>query len=261
MTVLVDKHPRRLYQTFGGRGSTQEERERADLLDQLLEKRIDRLVKRLEKDKLAPEKAGKASVATYWMLGQALREVASNEDLFNQTELPLLWRNAKMYLPETLLYKDRGPYREHLWYCYRLGAYPRKIAVHMNWGEWVTIFDSTGINQEPRFDTWFVTKLSEKGDRITREQIRIFAPCVNAMLGNIDIHDLGNTELENCYEACWSIMKVWSHKKSDSGRYKIERKELQSGINELMGKLDHVMNGDCSPQVYAEEVVALAENV
>ena len=260
MTVLIKKIPK-AYQSLGGSGSTEEDRKKADRLDELLEGRIQALLKDLEEQELMPRQAGKGSILTYWMLGRTLREVAVHRELFDEAELPLLWQNAKLYIPEKLLYRKRGPYREHLWYCYRLGSYPKGIAERMNWGEWVTIFDSMGINQEPRFDDWFVSKLSKEQTRISREQIRIFAPSVNTMLGNVDIQELSDSELTNCYEACWSIMKQWFHYKQQDEDYGVGRKEIQVGINELLGKLDLVMAGELPPEMFADEVVTSPADV
>ena len=117
MTVLVKKEPQRTYQSLGSLGSTEKDRNRADKLDEALEQRIKRLLKDLKRKGLTPEKAGKGSTAAYGEVGRALRDVADNEKLLDKAELPLFWQNAKMYIPAELRYRDRGPYREHLWYC------------------------------------------------------------------------------------------------------------------------------------------------
>jgi hypothetical protein len=256
MAVLVVKLPQRRYQMIGGIGLSGAEREQADRLDNRMEARIKELVQWLAQQDLMPSEKGKGSLRAYWELGRALRDVALSEDFPHTAELPLLWRNAKLYIPEALLYQDRGPYREHLWYCYRLGGYAEPLLNKLKWGEWVTVFDSNGINQEPRFDVWFQQKLSALQSRPEREWIRMFAPCVNEMLGNIDTCDLSDTELSNCYETAWQITAAWYTKKVDNPDYAVGRKEVQKVINDHLGLLDQVMEGLLSPDKFAEAIIS-----
>jgi len=259
VAVLVRKEPERRYQKIGAIGTSQPERDQADRLDTRLEKRVIKLVDTLNDKGLIPKKQGKGSLLTYWELGRALREVADSDDFPHKAELPLLWRNAKMYLPKEVLYKQRGPYREHLWYCYRLGGYPRKLSQKMKWGEWVTIFDSSGINQESRFDDWFQQKLSNQKGRIEREQIRMFTPCVNKLLGDIDVNDLTNDELFNCYEAAWQIALNWHTRKTSDPDYTDKREDIQKRIEERFALLDKVMEGDISPEDFISEILGFSE--
>jgi hypothetical protein len=258
MTVLVIKEPKRIYQSLGGLTSTAQDRNKADRLDRLLEKGIKRLTTDLKKNRLMPRKAGQGRTRTYWEVGRALRDVADDSNLLERAELPLFWRNAKLYLPEVLLYRDRGPYREHLWYCYRLASYPSELASKMSWGEWVTIFDSTGINQEPRFDTWFKTKLSQWQESLGRSWIRIFAPCVNAMLGNIYTYDLTDVELFSCYEAAWQVVRELHLQRQKEGSILMDRKEIQESIKSRFGLLDAVMEGTLSAYEYAQRIMTNA---
>jgi len=259
VTVLVKKEPNRIYQSLGSLSATQQDCSKADKLDHVLEQRIKRLLKDLKRKGLTPEKAGKGSAATYWEVGRALHDVADNRKLLDKAELPLFWQNAKMYIPAELRYRERGPYREHLWYCYRLGSYPKELADKMSWGEWVTIFDSTGINQELRFDVWFKAKLSEQQEHVGRNWIRMFAPCVNAMLGNIYTHDLSESELVFCYEAAWQVIgeaHTLQHKRDNKGSYLVGRRELQASIKCNLALLGGVMEGTLSAAEYARKILA-----
>jgi len=256
MAVLVAKIPQKRYQMMGSTGLSEADVAQADKLDKRIETRIRKLVEELIAQGFMPSEKCKGSLKAYWELGRALREVAQSEDFPHHAELPLLWRNAKLYIPDALLYEDRGPYREHLWYCYRLGGYPEPLANKMKWGEWVTVFDSKGINQEARFDIWFKEKLSGLPSRVNREWIRIFAPCVNEMLGNIDTCDLSDAELRNCYEAAWQITVAWCLKKAENSGYMAGRKEIQLAISDHLALLDRVMEGELSPDKFAETVIA-----
>jgi len=258
VTVLISKEPNRIYQSLGSLSATQQDCSKADKLDHVLEQRIKRLLKDLKRKGLTPEKAGRGSTAAYWEVGTALHDVADNRKLLDKAELPLFWQNAKMYIPAELRYRERGPYREHMWYCYRLGGYPGELAGKMSWGEWVTIFDSTGINQELRFDGWFKAKLSEQQEHVGRSWIRMFAPCVNAVLGNIYTHDLSESELFFCYEAAWQVVgeaHTLKHKRGDKGNYFVGRRELQASIKSNMALLGAVMEGTLSAADYARKIL------
>ena len=257
MAVLVAKYPQRRYQSMGTIGMSVQEQQKADRLDARVEQSFKDLVRLLTNKGLMPEKKGRGTLEAYWELGSCLRGVVDSEDFVDVAELPLLWRNAKMYVSEELLYKDRGPYREHLWYCYRLGGYPKELATKMKWGEWVTIFDSSGINQEGRFDDWFKTTLAKQEGMVSRECIRMFAPFVNAMLGNIDISDLSDTELFNCYAAAWHLAFMCSDKGSLLSEMRPGRKSIQKSIEAKLGLLDGVMDGCMSSYDYATAILDL----
>ena len=258
MAVVVVKSPQKRYQMVGGIGLSQRDREQADRLDILLETRISELVQDLKQKGLMPSERGRGSLRAYWELGRILRAIYDGPDFPYKAELPLLWINAKLYVPEELLYQERGPYREHLWYCFRLGGYPESTAKRMNWSEWVTIFDSSGINQEPRFDAWFQQKLYRQRSRLDRDWVRMFAQCVNEMLGNIDILELADTELQNCFESAWQIATIWHVKKKANPSCSVGRKEIQSAISDSLGMLDQIMEGQVAPKEYAEYIIETA---
>ncbi len=126
----------------------------------------------------------------------------------------------------------------------------------MSWGEWVTIFDSTGINQELRFDGWFKTKLSQSQERLSRSWIRQCAPCVNSILGNIYTHDLTDTELFSCYEAAWQIVRKTHERKEKQGSLMIGRKEIQASVKSNLRLLGAVMEGTLSAHKYSSKILA-----
>jgi len=254
VAILVSKNPNKVYQSFGSPVTTQKDRNKAEKLDRIVERSIKKLISTLKKKHILPKKLGEGNSITYWEVGNALRDITSNRDLFNEVELPLLWQNVKMYISKELLYKERGPYREHLFYCYRLAGYPRELADKMSWGEWVTIFDSTGINQELRFDEWFKIKLSQQSTRLSRKWIRTFAPCVNVMLGNIHTPDLSNNELFNCYEAAWQIVREVEAKVVGQ-EANIDRSYLQAKIKTNIASLGRVMEGSLAATDFARIII------
>lgn len=249
MTVIISKDPRKIYQSIAGLGLSEEELRRADELDLLVKTTIEALINDLKNNGMMPENQGEGSLGCYWKLGKVLRKITEHDELFKLIELPLLWLNAKMYIPQVLLYKDRGPHREHLWYCYRLASYSIDTANKMNWSEWVTIFDSAGINQEQRFDTWFETKLSGRNEKIKRSEIRHFVPLVNAMLKDIEISELSNTELSACYEACWCLMQNLGNDNNENNRFKTAK-----AVVKKVALFESLINGTIDAKEYANKI-------
>jgi len=255
MPILVAKLPHRRYQTIGGLGLlSQADIAQADRLDEFLAQRLDELRKTLMASGHMPKQKGKGSLTAYWELGRAIRDVAETEAFPNMAELPLLWQNVKMHLDDVLLYKDRGPRREHLWYCFRLAGYPQELARRMKWGEWVTMFDSPGINQEARFDDWFQRRLQSLIGDCDRAHIRLFAPCINAMLGNIDLPALSDAELHRCYSAGWELANRWRSQIGQGAPGALPAKEIRTAVEAKIARLDDVMGGELTPQEFAQIV-------
>jgi len=256
MAILVTKYPERRYQMIGAMGVSKTDIEQAENLNTYIEKRLTKLIADLEKKDLMPTEKGKGSLETYWELGKAIIDIVSHKYFSHKAEIPLLWRNIKMNLSDDrLLYRRRGPYREHLWYCFRLGGYPKLLSKKMNWGEWVTIFDSSGINQEPRFDSWFHTKLKNQKGRLERQFIRKFAPCVNELLKDIDVHSLNENELFNCYEAAWSVACIWEQKAKSDSDNELKREIIQQSIRNNFVLLDEVMESTLKAEDFAEKII------
>ena len=162
MTVIVkyDQEGKPQYRSGKGIGSTEAERARARQLDALLKKDLTSLKQRLIKAGLL-KKNTQGNVELYWELGNLLRKVFFDSQLIDASEKHLYWLNARLHVPEELLTKDRGPNRLHLEYCFRLAVFPKDKAVRMKWGEWVYLFDRSGINREQRFDKWFEEKMHD----------------------------------------------------------------------------------------------------
>lgn len=245
MTVIISKEHGTVYKTLTGFG-TPEERIRADQLDQLVEHTINDLVGKLDAENLLPKAAGQGNVSCYWKLGKALRSITDHTDLITTVELPLLWRNVKLYLPPTLLYKDRGVNREHLWYCYRLASYSYELVLKMKWSQWVTLFDSDGINQEARFDTWFGKKLTARTNELSRGEIRSFVPLVNTLLKNIELSQFNNNEVTACYEACWQLMNKMGSVPMD---------KVKKTVSSDVKMFDSLINLTITPEQYADEIL------
>lgn len=254
MTVIVkyDQEGRPQYRSAKGIGSTDAERIQARQLDALLKKDLTNLKQRLTKSGLL-KKDTKGNVELYWELGDLLRKVFFDSHLVNASERHLYWLNARLHVPEELLTKDRGPNRLHLEYCFRLATFPKDKAMRMKWGEWVYLFDRSGINREQRFDKWLEEKMQDEPDKFSRNDIRILAQTINGLLGNKETTDLSDEQLRRCYEAAWVIKENFKKKTKELPNDEL-KEALREGIKKNYTKLGEVIAGVQEPAAFASLV-------
>ena len=244
MTIIIayDQKGSPVYRSAKGAGSLETEREKARQLDALLKKEFSALGK-----KLNLKENFQADVGGYWELGLVLRNIFYKSKLVDSKEKYLYWVNAAMHAPKVLMAKDRGPNRLHLDYCFRLANFKKEKAKQLNWGEWVYLFDSSGINREARFDVWLEKKMQQKHD-FTREDIRLLSQCINKLLGKIETSDLDDEQLFRCYEAAFSLKERL--KEIDKGN----RDMIKTGIDIHFGRFGDVIKGKLQPEAFAKIV-------
>lgn len=254
MTVVVkyDQEGKPQYQSAKGIGSAEAERARARQLDALLKDELANLKQRLTKLKLL-KKDAKGNVELYWELGKVLRNIFFNSQLIDASEKHLYWLNARLHVPEELLAKDRGPNRLHLEYCFRLAGFPKDKAVRMKWGEWVDLFDRSGINREARFDKWLEEKMQEEPDKFGRDDVRILSQTINGLLGNKETNDLSDDQLRRCYETAWLIKENFKKKTKEIPNNKL-KEALKAGIKKNYTMLGNVIDGTQKPATFASRV-------
>jgi hypothetical protein len=250
MTVIVnyDDKGNPTFRSSKGLGSSDEDRENARTLDKLILAKLGLLKSKLQKNKIIGTKS-KANVEAYWELGLVLRDILNNSFLVDPSEKSLFWLNVNMRLPEELKAQDRGPNRIHVEYCYRLSGIDKKMALLLNWGEWVFLFDSPTINKEHRFDVWFSKKLIDNKRLLQRQDIRHFVQHLNSMLEKLETSDLQDDQLFRCYEVAWELQKNWKTKPSN-----VDDEPLKSLLKKSISahRTDFVMlvTGDMSASEY-----------
>ena len=207
MAVVVnyDENGNPITRSLSGVGVSDSEREKAYKLDQLLQEEFLKLINELKLSKKMPKTSGKGKVEAYWELGNVLRRVFFESGLIEPVEKPLYWLNVELHIPKELLSKNRGANRIHVEYCFRLAGYPKAISLDRKWSEWSYLFDSSTINKESRFDKWDEYKIENEPEYAKRENIRLFALCINSILKDIETKDLTNAELTRCYDGAWSL--------------------------------------------------------
>ena len=100
----------------------------------------------------------------------------------------------------------RGRTRNHFEYCYRLAQFSSGFASQIKWSEWVYFFDSRTVREENRIDEW-LQRLTQKGDKITRQLFRRFSELLNDRIRKLDTSVLNKTELFAIYDAAWVAAK------------------------------------------------------
>lgn len=195
VVIGLSENGARIYRSVNGIHVSPEERECADLLDTKVEYQFKSLENKLTNNGAFKQKE---KVKVYWEYGNLINSLLNSSGLV-QAELPYFFENVKLHVPDSMKPKDRGPNRQHIKYCYRLGKYDQNTALKLKWSEWSYLFDSASINAEERFDSWFNNELSKKPELFDRNCVRLLGKTLNTMLRNIETSDLSDEEIENCY--------------------------------------------------------------
>tara|TARA_B110001450_G_scaffold222697_1_gene219388 strand:+ start:2749 stop:3489 length:741 start_codon:yes stop_codon:yes gene_type:complete len=186
----------RIYRSVNGIAISSHEQETADLVDQNIFSSLRSLLDELKSSGCLDKKE---VVETYWRLGKLTNSLLVDSKLV-PAEASYFFENVKLRLPLALFAEDRGPNRQHLKYCHRLGGYDESTALTLKWSEWVTLFDSTSINGELRFDVWFNDALEKEPVFFDREGVRLIAKVLNAFFNRLETSDLSDDELKSCYD-------------------------------------------------------------
>jgi hypothetical protein len=251
MTIVVsyDKTGVPHFRSLGGPVVSEKEEEQARALDALIKKRLGTLVEQLKTAKKL-KTDGKGNVYLYWEFGRLLRDIYSTSGLVSPSERFLFYLNADLYAPEQFKGKDRSRHRVHTDYCFRLGQFPKEKALRIKWGEWVTLFDSTGSSQEPRFDKWIDKKMEDSPTDFNRSSVRTFVQIANTLLGKTETRDLSDVQLFNCYEAAWELrgLLLRGGNMEPLDRFKMLYRDRSSEVRKAFGK---TMMGEISPIDFA----------
>ena len=249
MTIVVgrDERGNYVFASSRGVGGSEEEREKARQFDDLVKGSLGELEARLKMSGLL---YSSSKVEAYWEFGATVRKLMESVD---PAEVRLFWQNVEMNASKALLAENRGPNRNHVAYCARLAGYPKVLALRREWSEWVFIFDSPSVNQEPRFDEWDRSQLTADPSYASRRQTRAFIQCLNAVLRKVETKELSKPELERCYEGSRNLVALLLQPAMQTGELGVVKdrirkarplvSELMSGVIGSTGFARKILNG------------------
>lgn len=247
--VKIDENGKYLFDSIKGLGVSEEDKEKAIKLNELIKEQMVELVAKLKNTGLVAGNNARNKVEAYWEFGTTLKKIFET-GLVDPNEKKLFWFNVRMHAPEGLLAKDRGPNRIHVAYCFRLAGYPKFLALKREWSEWVYLFDSPFINSEERFDNWDKIKIENEDNYTTRENTRLFLQCLNNILKDVETRDLTDEELRRCYEGSLALSKelISSSKYSD-------KEILKNVIANESGYIGQLMDGKITPKEFVKSII------
>ena len=256
MTVVIkiDKKGNKSYASLTGIGRPEEERVKADRLDNLIANELNKLNTIFSSEDKKPQHGSKDKIAIYWELGGVLRKIFFESGLIEHTEKSLYWINARMHVPKSLLADDRGYSRIHLEYCFRLAGFSKERTMRMKWSEWVYLFDSRSINREERFDKWLDLKMDYSVINFSRARVRLFVQCANQILGKKETSKLTNDELFRCYEVAWMLQKklLLISKSMKNAEFK---ERLKNSIRRNYNQIGQVIDNFLLPEAFVDKIV------
>lgn len=253
IVVKIEESGKFLFDSIKGLGISEEDKEKAIQLNDLIKKKMIQLTKHLKNLKAMIKNRTRNKVEAYWRFGTVLRKIFFESGLIEPSEKKLFWLNVRLHTPHELLAKDRGPNRMHIAYCFRLAGYPKKLALKREWSEWVYLFDSPFINSEERFDNWDKTKIETEHDYTPRENTRFFIQCLNSILKDVETKDLTDEELIRCYEGSWSLSKKLIDKLGTSSDK--PKKDFKTFIRNKSNYIGQLIDGKIAPEEFAKIII------
>lgn len=254
VVIKIDEKGNKSYASLNGIGRPEEERARADKLDNLIAKEMNKFNRLFSSEDKIPRRGSKDKASIYWELGSVLRKIFFESGLIEPAEKSFYWINVRMHVPKSLLADDRGNNRVHLEYCFRLAGFSKGKAERMKWSEWVYLFDSPGINREERFDKWLDSKMDDSSTNFSRESIRLFVQCANQILGKKETSKLTNGELFRCYEAAWMLQRKL-HLISKNMKNAGLKERLKTSIRKNYNQIGQLIDDFLKPEDFADAVV------
>lgn len=254
VVIKIDEKGNKSYASLNGIGRPEEERARADRLDNLIADEMAKLGIILSSENKAHKHGSKNKAEAYWELGSVLRKIFFESRLIEPAEKSFYWINVRMHVPKSLLADDRGHNRIHLEYCFRLAGFSKEKALRMKWSEWVYLFDSPGINREERFDRWLDSKMDDSLINFSRESIRLFVQCANHILGRKETSKLSDDELFRCYEAAWMLQRKLFLISKDMRNNELKER-LKNSIQRNYNQIGQVIDNFLLPEAFVDEIV------
>lgn len=217
--LFVDENGKREYMGL----INEEEKRKADQLQQYLSQRIPALEEELDK------KYGRHSIEFKYNFGKELRYIIKKYDIKEQDK-DYLWKQIK-YLSATEISqrKDRSKDRTNYKYWFQLAEYDFNTVKKLNWSEWLNFLDSVNIRREERSLKWLIEKLEK--NKVNREFFRTLIMAMNEAINKKDTSMYTYDELKIRYDLAWDASKFWiEHKPEKPTKKNKELSERQKTL-------------------------------
>jgi hypothetical protein len=207
----------KVYKTQPGRLITQEEKIRAEKLDNFLSEKMKEIEREMKNSGLLRLKGKRGEVLKLWYeVGKRLNFV-DDKYLVPPGDRDFVWRalydHAGRLAPGPLSERaKRDPSTSHFSYCYRLSKFPWEfVGMAGDWTSWCEFFDRSETKGDPRIIEWLGEKAKECDVRSRQNWLRPLTKAIHNELGNKDTLVFTKDELFNKLE------KIFSDVKEDEG--------------------------------------------
>lgn len=189
MAVVIDinKAGEKSYKSANWGIISDEERAKADELDDLIKKKINIFI---QKNNLKDIK--KNRFYYYWELGKILRVIYYDSGLVDKDEKELFFKNVRLHMNNTsniFPKDDKKRNRNYPKLFFKLAGYPYNVAKKVEWSYWIYLFENKYLVESTGFDDWFIEKLKSDKNKFTEGFTRLWAESFNLLFKKVDLSD------------------------------------------------------------------------
>jgi hypothetical protein len=178
---------------------TAKEKDTADALDRSIEKEIEEIKKETKKlGLLKSSTTGKNDIKFWYEVGFRLNTFLKNNKI-SKLELRYFFDSVAQHAEKHDLFVGTKERRNNFDYASRIATHAKDSAIHMNWGIWTHIYDSTLTKEDARIGEWIIDKLMQMDGDI-RDWFRGYFKELNATLKNYDTTVLSDQEIVESLE-------------------------------------------------------------
>jgi hypothetical protein len=190
------------------RGLTQEEKERAEKLDQYIESALKNITNLCRSNGLLALKGKSGVIALWHFVGQRIAEFVDDVHIVLPEDRKYIWRalwdHSGELAPGEKENRSRkaGSFRDHWHYCYMISRYSLgQVTKAGNWRAWVEFLDSPWTRNDERIPEWISRKMSNPP---CQNWLRKFTPSVRNALRNVHTSVLTQEELDQRLDKLWA---------------------------------------------------------
>ncbi len=183
---------------------SEEEKQRAMKLDEILAKTIPQIEKEWEQKRMSKKYGRRINMKEAYRIGKKLAKIVDNENFVSPNERRWVWKAIREMYLSTNSIKTRGRTRDDLDYLYKASKFPFAFIKNFSWDSWRRLLDSPSVREDERFVKWIKEKVKNCGE-VSRVFIRKFMNNLYAKIKNKDTTVFTDRELFNIYDTVWEM--------------------------------------------------------